>query len=139
MKDDEIEVPKEIRQFMLEDAEETHLGKKNNAIRQFRYGNLHIREYKDKFLLHTDKVDPRKDPLGHLIKDAPEFLVGMISTLAGGIYSKKILKMDNIKNKNDNKNIPISSILVSLACGYMGYSITKKIKEGKWDVDKPNY
>jgi len=28
---DEIEIPKEIRTFMLEDAEETSLGKKNGA------------------------------------------------------------------------------------------------------------
>jgi hypothetical protein len=40
---DEIEVPKELREFMLEGAEETTLGQKNGAKKQFRYGNLHIR------------------------------------------------------------------------------------------------
>jgi hypothetical protein len=52
---DEIEVPKELREFMLEGAQETMLGQKNGAKKQFRYGNLHIREYDDKFLIHTDK------------------------------------------------------------------------------------
>ena len=70
MFDEEIEVPKEIRQFMLADAQETNLGQKNGAKKQYRYGNLHIREYDDKFLVHQDKIDPRKDPLGHLIHDA---------------------------------------------------------------------
>ena len=55
---DEIKVPKEVRPFMLEEAEQTRLGQKNGAIRQYRYGNLHIREYEDKYLVHTDKVDP---------------------------------------------------------------------------------
>ena len=31
MPGDEIEVPKELREFMLEDAEETVLGQKNGA------------------------------------------------------------------------------------------------------------
>jgi len=34
----EIEIPKEIRPFMLEGAEETTLGNKNGAKKQFRYG-----------------------------------------------------------------------------------------------------
>ncbi len=76
---DEIEVPKEIRSFMLEDAEETPIGQKNGALRQYRYGNLHIREYDDKYLVHVDKVDPRKDPIGHLVLDAPEVLLGVAS------------------------------------------------------------
>ena len=81
---DEIEVPKELREFMLEQAEETFLGQKNGAHKQYRYGNLHIREYDDKFLVHTDRVDPRKDPLGHLVFDAPEVLVGIACAIFGG-------------------------------------------------------
>jgi hypothetical protein len=68
----EIEVPKELREFMLDEAEETLLGQKNGAKKQYRYGNLHIREYDDKFLVHTDKVDPRTNPFSHLAYDAPE-------------------------------------------------------------------
>ena len=33
---DEIEVPKELREFMLEEAEETVLGEKNGAKKQYR-------------------------------------------------------------------------------------------------------
>ncbi len=126
---DEIEVPKEVRQFMLEEAEQTNLGQKNGAIRQFRYGNLHIREYEDKYLLHVDKIDPRKDPLGHLLYDAPEFLVG----IASGFLAGKKIASDLYKS---HKNLPFAksiSLLVgfmaSIATGYIGYSLAKKMKE----------
>ena len=74
----EIAIPKEIREFMPDGAHETVLGQRNGARKQYRYGNLHIREYDDKFLVHTDKVDPRRDPVGHLIVDAPEVLAGLV-------------------------------------------------------------
>jgi len=119
----EIEVPKELREFMLEEAEETLLGKKNGAYKQYRYGNLHIREYDDKFLVHTDKVDPRKDPIGHLIHDAPEILIGLAFAVFGGSQiAKKFL------NKKSKKSTFTSGLISSIISGYLGYIITKKIK-----------
>jgi hypothetical protein len=121
---DEIVVPKEIREFMLDGAEETFLGKKNGAKKQYRYGNLHIREYDDKFLVHTDKIDPRKDPLGHLVFDAPEVLVGLACAIFGGSQIRK-----SYFNKNKSKKSSVSSSLFSsLIAGYIGYTSTKKIK-----------
>jgi hypothetical protein len=73
-----IIVPRSVRPII--DYEETYLGDKKGAKKQFRYGKLHIREYKDYLVVHMDKVDPRKDPLGHLLIDAPQYL---ISALAG--------------------------------------------------------
>ncbi len=129
MASDEIEVPKDVRPFMLEDAEETNLGQKNGALRQFRYGNLHIREYEDRYLVHMDKVDPRNDPLGHLVHDAPEFLVG----LAAGYLGGKKVASEIYKRQ---KNMPFAAIgaavagtFVSIVAGYAGYSLVKKIKE----------
>jgi len=91
MSSDEIEVPKELREFMLEGAKETLLGQKNGAKKQYRYGNLHIREYGDKFLVHTDKVDPRVNPLGHLVCDAPEILIGIACGIfTGVVIGKKV-------------------------------------------------
>ena len=120
MSGDEIEVPKELREFMLEEAEETVLGQKNGAYKQYRYGNLHIREYQNKFLVHTDRVDPRKDPIGHLVRDAPEFLVGLACAAFTG---------SQIVKKSYRKKSSISSgILFSVVSGYLGYLGTKKIK-----------
>jgi len=122
MPGDEIEVPKELREFMLEGAEETFLGQKNGAQKQYRYGNLHIREYDKKFLVHTDRVDPRKDPVGHLVYDAPEVLIGLACVIFGGTQVAKKL------NKNSKKLSFSSSLFSSIVAGYLGYIATKKIK-----------
>ncbi|MDE1726008.1 MAG: hypothetical protein KGH89_01925 [Thaumarchaeota archaeon] len=128
MASDEIEVPKEVRPFMLDDAEETNLGQKNGATRQFRYGNLHIREYEDKYLVHVDKVDPRIDPLGHLIRDAPEFLIGMASAYWGGKkIAYEVYKLQ--KNKPFAAlGASVTGLVASVVTGYMGYSLVKKLK-----------
>jgi len=122
MSENEIEVPKELREFMLEKAEETFLGQKNGANKQYRYGNLHIREYDDKFLVHTDKVDPRENPFGHLIHDAPEILVGFACAVLGGAKAISAVKQ---------KKSPVTGIIGSLVLGYAGYLITKKLKAPK--------
>ena len=120
MPKDEIEVPKELREFMIDGAEETFLGQKNGAIKQYRYGNLHIREYDDKFLVHTDKIDPREDPVGHLVHDAPEILVGLACAVFGGSQLAK-----NFLNKKHNL---VTGLITSIVSGYVGYVATKKIK-----------
>ncbi|HET6516638.1 MAG TPA: hypothetical protein VFG25_00215 [Nitrosopumilaceae archaeon] len=124
MPEDEIEIPKELREFMPDKAELTQLGQKNGANKQYRFGNLHIREYDEKFLVHTDKVDPRKDPLGHLIHDAPEVIVGLACAAFGG--SKVATSL--FKN-NNKKNSVFSGLVASIVAGYIGYSVSKKLKE----------
>ena len=121
---DEIEVPKELREFMPDKAELTKLGQKNGANKQYRFGNLHIREYDDRFLVHTDKVDPRRDPLGHLIHDAPEVLVGLACAAFGGPKVASSL----FKNSKKNNSI-LSGLVASILAGYIGYSVSKKIKD----------
>jgi len=123
MPGNEIEVPKELREFMLDEAEETILGKKNGANKQYRYGNLHIREYDDKFLVHTDRIDPRINPIGHLVHDAPEILIGLACAIFTGSQITK--KFFNKKSKNTTLT---SSLISSIISGYIGYTITKKVK-----------
>jgi len=124
MPGNEIVVPKELREFMLSGAEETFLGQKNGAKKQYRYGNLHIREYDDKFLIHTDKIDPRKDPLGHLLYDAPEVLAGLACAVLGGLQVGKSL----FNNNKSKKSLIPAGLLSSIITGYMGYITTKKIR-----------
>ena len=125
---DEIEIPKELRPFMLEKAEETLLGHKNGANKQYRYGNLHIREYDDKYLVHMDKVDPRKNPLDHLVFDAPEVLVGLTSGAFGGVKVASYLYKNSKKTKKDKQVSIAAGLMSSLAIGYVGYRLAKKIK-----------
>ncbi len=124
MPGDEIEVPKEVREFMLEEAEETVLGQKNGAEKQYRYGNLHIREYNDKFLVHTDKIDPRVNPIGHLVYDAPEVLIGIACGIFTGVNTAR-----KFSNKNSKKIFLANILTSSLMSGYLGYTATKKIKK----------
>ena len=124
MPGDEIEVPKEVREFMLEEAEETILGQKNGAQKQYRYGNLHIREYNDKFLVHTDKIDPRVNPIGHLVYDAPEVLIGIACGIFTGVNTAR-----KFSNKNSKKIFLANILTSSLISGYLGYTATKKIKK----------
>ncbi len=124
MSKDEIEMPKELREFMITEAQETRLGQKNGAKKQFRYGNLHIREYDDKFLVHNDKVDPRKNPLGHLVYDSPEILIGLACAIVGGNQVAKKLLNNNKSKKSNMAYTLVSSIII----GYVGYTASKKIK-----------
>jgi hypothetical protein len=124
---DEIEVPKEVRPFMLKDAKETKIGHRNGAIRQYRYGNLHIREYKDKYLLHMDKVDPLSDPLGHMIFDAPEVLIGLVSAALGGTKVASHIYNNSKKTKKDKQIAAAAALASSLVTGYAGYKLTKKV------------
>ena len=121
----EIEIPKQLRQFMLEDAEETKLGNKMGAKKQYRYGNLHIREYDDKYTVHMDKYDPRNDPIRHLVWDAPEVLIGLAGAIIGGSKVGSYL----YKNKFSKKSSVASGLLASLISGYVSYHISKKLKE----------
>ena len=123
MPGDEIKVPKELREFMLEKAEETFLGQKNGAQKQYRYGNLHIREYGENYLIHTDRIDPRKDPIGHLVYDAPEVLIGLACAIFSGSQTTK----KTLHNKS-KKSIIASTLTSSIVSGYLGYMATKKIK-----------
>jgi hypothetical protein len=78
----DIIISKEVLSELPADIEETSLGDRRGAKKQYRSpSNLHIREYDDKFSIHIDRVDPRKNPLGHLIKDSPETIAAAVTSL----------------------------------------------------------
>jgi len=122
----EIEVPKQLRQFMLEGARETRLGDKKGAKKQYRYGNLHIREYDNKYTVHTDKYDPRSDPIRHLVWDAPEVLIGLVGAV---IVGSKVGSYLYNKNKSTKQLSIFSGLVASLVTGYASYVVSKKLKE----------
>ena len=125
---DEIEIPKDVRPIMLEGAEETKLGQKNGAKGQYRYGNLHIREHDDKYLVHMDRIDPRNSPLGHLILDAPEVLVSLAGAAIGGAKVFSYIKKRQKNSIFAKQTATVSGLIASLAVGYLAYSLAKKLK-----------
>ena len=125
----EIEITLDLKRVVLMGAEETKLGDKKGALKQYRKGTIHIREYADKLTVHADKVDPRTDPLGHLLHDAQEVLIGLagaaISGAAIGSYIYKIKKNSPFRREQ----AIIGGLATSLAAGYASYKVSKKLKE----------
>lgn len=68
-------------------CERTSLGWLFGASRQWRGPEgLHVREYKGRLFAHYDRVDPRRNLIGHWLADAPfEWALG--STGAVGIFA----------------------------------------------------
>jgi len=55
------------------DFTETILGDPMGCLRQYRNSTgVHVREYEGYFEVHRDRIDPRGNPIGHLICDSPE-------------------------------------------------------------------
>ena len=79
-----IIVPKTVRPLI--EYKPTILGEKKGAIKQYRHGNLHIREYENHYSVHCDKIDPRNDPLGHVMVDATKYFPGVIALSALSDY-----------------------------------------------------
>ncbi len=128
-----IIVPKSVRPII--DYKETSLGNKNGAKRQFRYGNLHIREYNDYYTMHTDKIDPRKDSLGHLSIDAPEYLARSISAaFVGYKVGQEVYHRSKEKGKNQRTALHdaiLAGCLASSTAGSVSYIVTNAIKKNR--------
>jgi hypothetical protein len=129
-----IIVPKSVRPII--DYKETSLGNKNGAKRQFRYGNLHIREYDDDYYtVHRDKIDPREDSSGHLSIDASEYLARTISAaFVGYKVSQEVYHRSKAKGKNQRTALYdtiLSGCLAGSTAGSVSYIVTNTIRENR--------
>ena len=131
--DGNIIVPKSVRPII--DYKETVLGNKKGAKRQYRYGNLHIREYNDYYTIHRDKIDPRTDPLAHLLVDAPEYLIAILSAISvGRQIGKAVYKRREVEGKNHRAALcdaARTAFITGSAAGaafYISSNFMKKIK-----------
>jgi hypothetical protein len=120
--ENDIVIPKSVRPII--EYEETHLGERKGANRQFRLGNLHIREYDEHYTAHMDKIDPNKDALGHLLVDAPQYLVAILTAISVGGHVSSIIYNDNINNYK-KKGFPLSNeLIVGCIAGSIAGSIS---------------
>ena len=119
-------VPKSVRP-VIDYKETSLLGNKNGAKRQFRYGNLHIREYNDYYTVHRDKIDPAKDSLGHLSIDAPEYLARIISAaFVGYKVGQEVYHKNKAKGKNQRTALH-DAILAGCLTGSTAGSVSSYI------------
>ena len=126
-----IIVPKAVRPIV--DLKETAFGSKNGARKQYRYGNLHIREYDNHYTVHMDRVDPLKNPLGHLLVDAPEYLVGAAAAV---IVGRRVASAAYSRRKQEGKSGRYAAIEAALAgyitgssAGRLLYDATNNLKK----------
>jgi hypothetical protein len=131
--DGNIIVPKSVRPII--DLKETVLGSKKGAVRQYRYGNLHIRDYDSHYTVHMDRVDPLKNPLGHLLVDAPEYLAGAAAAV---IVGRKIGSAVYSKRKKEGKNSRDAAIDAVLAGYIAGSSAGKLVYDAADNLKKRN-
>lgn len=104
---------------------ETFLGEHiAESIRQFRGpAGSHVYEFEDRWVLHRDIIDADKDPLGHLLADAPEYIVSALAGLATGLIAKKQ------KNSIDHLLVGWSMAAFMLLLGKMSKTIGEDEKE----------
>ena len=119
--DGNIIVPKAVRPIL--DLEETALGGKKGAKRQYRYGSLHIRDYDTHYTVHMDKVNPLTNPLGHLLVDAPEYLAGAAAAV---IVGRRVGATVYHRRKKEGKSTKDAAIDAAIA-GYLAGSSAGKI------------
>jgi hypothetical protein len=121
--DGNILIPKSVRPII--DYTETKLGSKNGAEKQYRYGTLHIREYDNYYSVHMDRVDPRINPIGHLFKDAPEYIICgiMASTIGLKVGTTFYKKKKREENDNQLKALPLG-IITGILAGTTTYITT---------------
>ncbi len=98
------------------------LGDPEGSSAQFRVGLFHAREYKDRFEIHRDAVDPRKQPIMHLWHDSPETLFGILTGATTAGVSTKFL-WDTTNTMMDSIHaIPATVIPAALASIVTGYA-----------------
>jgi hypothetical protein len=118
-----ILIPKSVRPII--DYTETNLGSKNGAEKQYRYGTLHIREYEDYYSVHMDKVDPRINPIGHLLKDAPEYIIcGIMASTIGLKVGTAFYKKKKIEENDDQLKALSLGIITGILAGTTTYITT---------------
>lgn len=118
-----IIIPKSVRPIIT--YEQTFFGNKKGANKQFRYGKLHIREYEEYYVVHMDKVDPRKDPLGHLLIDAPEYLVATVA----GLKAAKQAGDTVYARKGGGSSVLSAACLAGTVAATFSYILTSVVKE----------
>ncbi len=131
--DGNIVVPKAVRPIV--GLDETVLGSKKGAKRQYRYGNLHIRDYDTHYTVHMDKVNPLTNPLGHLLVDAPEYLAGAAAAVIVGrrigatVYNRR--KKEGKSTRDAAIDAAVAGYIAGSSAGTLAFKAANSIKGRK--------
>jgi hypothetical protein len=133
--DGSIIVPKSVRPII--EYSETVLCARSGALKQFRSGKLHIRDYGSYYSVHSDKINPSDDPLGHLIVDAPEYLIGILSGIFTYSIVKRKIKMNSKINNSNSDSLLFESdnrdqftpYIAGIVAAYTSHAFINSVKK----------
>ena len=129
--DGNIIVPKAVRPII--DLQETPLGNKKGANKQYRCGSFHIRDYDTHYSVHMDTVDPLSNPLGYLLVDEPEYLAGATAAfivcrrLGTTVYN--ICKKEGKSTKDAANGAVLAGYIAGSAAGKLVFNMASSLKK----------
>ena len=129
--DGNIIVPKAVRPII--DLQETPLGNKKGANKQYRCGSFHIRDYDTHYSVHMDTVDPLSNPLGYLLVDEPEYLAGATAAFIVGrrlgttVYN--ICKKEGKSTKAAANGAVLAGYIAGSAAGNIVFNMASSLKK----------
>ncbi|HON44781.1 MAG TPA: hypothetical protein P5543_04550 [Planctomycetota bacterium] len=102
-----LKIPKPDNYIIPQQLHESNLGLEKGAIRQWRddhtANSLHIHEFQDYFLAHTDGFNPEHHPVAHGIVDIPGITLGIVvGTIAVYMLTKTAQGFDLVPDEEDN-------------------------------------
>ncbi len=114
---------------------EESIGEPENQIRDMRMrinGTecMHVKEYDEYYNVHRDRVDPKYDPLGHLMYDSPEVIAAIGAGIISGYGAGKVC-YDKIKDSSKHPFLEsaIVAILSAAVTGASTYWLGKHLRE----------
>jgi hypothetical protein len=124
--ENEILIPKSVRPII--EYEDTLLGERKGAKKQFRLGNLHIREYNEYYTAHVDKIDPNKDAFGHLMVDAPQYVMAILAAISVGRHVSSVVYNDKMNNHNKKEFAFNTGLVTGSIAGSICYIASNIVK-----------
>ncbi len=131
-------VPKHVLRSLPPSYERTSLGyppslAHDGAISQYRGPRrLHVYETRSAWVAHRDAVDPRDDPLGHLLGDAPEVLAGVgVGVVASGIAAHVVRRRSlaaGRSRKQANSDAALAAIIAGLIAGGLAFVLVRSLR-----------